>query len=255
LAIKYDITQQKKAEQQLREKNKDLEMSNATKDRLFSIIAHDLRSPVGSLDKFLEVVSHARKNADEEDFERLISQAKAISRNAYYLLVNLLDWARSQQDNITVDPEPVQVKEHVVEVLEIYHEAIQAKGIQIQLSFPDNGKAVFVDKNMLSTILRNLVSNAIKFTPVGGEIAISCKNSGSYGEIQVKDNGVGMSQDKQLSLFSFTQNKSTFGTNGEVGTGLGLVLVHDFVVKNNGELSVESKEGEGTSITVVLPMA
>lgn len=229
-----------------------LKDSNKTKDRFFSIVAHDLKGPIGSahaLSGYL--LSEAKMNA-LPDVERYASLVNSSLDETYNLLVNLLDWARSQLQRMEFKPANLHFLEIVQNVKSIYLSQLEKKGLHVSLDF-EKELTVFADKQMITTIIRNLISNAIKFSLQGGEIVLSAHEKENYVEISVKDSGVGMKEELTNNLFALDVNKSETGTSGETGTGLGLILCKEFIEKHGGEIEVESVLNRGTTIRFLLP--
>ncbi len=251
-----DITDRKKAEQTLKENEQNLYESNAEKDKFFSIIAHDLKSPFNSMLGFSELLI---ENFDKYDISRqkkYISLINQSLRNTHKLLENLLLWSRAQRGIVDF----VLKKENLYvlsdETIELLSHAAKNKSITLTNQIPKD-IYVEVDKNMLSTIIRNLISNAIKFTPKGGEITtkartITDENKQNYVEISVNDNGVGISLENQSKIFEITESVSTEGTENEQGTGLGLILCKDFVEKHGGKIWIKSEVGKGSKVIFTL---
>jgi two-component system sensor histidine kinase/response regulator len=224
------------------------------KDRLFSIIGHDLRGPLGTLMMLMESLAAPDSNYNEAEIKKYMSMLKDSSKTAFDLLENLLNWARSQQKLVQYEPTVNNIKEIVDEDIKILKITAETKSISIKNNV-DGALAAFFDKNCILTVLRNLISNALKFTQDGGSIKVSAKKSEDYIEISVTDSGVGMSRESVKKLFRKNLIQSTRGTSGEKGTGLGLLLCKDFVEGNNGKIWVESEEGRGTTILFTLPLA
>ena len=239
--------------EELKAANEQLRESNSTKDRFFSIIAHDLKNPFGTLLGFIELIE---ENYDEFDDNRKRDMLKIIaasSKNVYNLLDNLLHWSRAQRGIIEYRPELISVKKIVHDIVDLFIPNFQEKNITYRIELTDGDDEIWADENLTSTILRNLVSNAIKFTRKNGQVEISCGRKGKMIEISVKDNGVGISRKSLSKLFSIDQHVTTTGTSDETGTGLGLILSKEFIEKQHGTIKVESEEGSGTTFRVSFP--
>lgn len=243
------------------EKNKELEIlndefesNNATKDKFFSIIAHDLKNPIGNTKEALEVLYGSYDELSIDEKEEYISMLKSASDNAFNLLDELLVWSRSQRGEIEFNPTEIRLVEIANDVIRLQAISAKNKGLRLINSI-DPAMKVFADRKLLETVIRNLVSNSIKFTYEGGTIEIGNSESKREGfvKIFVRDDGVGMEADKVSKLFKINSNISTNGTSGEKGTGLGLILCHDFIEKCGGKISVKSVVGEGTEFDVELP--
>lgn len=236
----------------LRLNNRELNRINTTKDRLFSIIAHDLKGSVGSsleLSRILADNDKMNEPLDQKKYFQLIYQSL---NGSYNLLINLLEWALSQFQKIEYDPKILIFKDVVDDVRSQMLTLIQAKNIVIEIQAEDSQK-VFADEGMLKTVLRNLLSNAKKFSNPGGKVILSAKQRNGFVEISVKDFGVGIDSEVIPHLFDLDFNNSTSGTLGENGTGLGLILVKEFVEKHGGKVWVESKAGSGSTFFYTLP--
>lgn len=238
-------------------KNKKLNELNATKDKFFSIIAHDLKSPFNVILSLTELLLDNHDDFDECETHEMIKSLNISSKDAYKLLENLLMWSRTQTGTIIYSPEKLDLRTVVTETIGVLQGQANIKDIQIRNRIQDRD-FIFADKNMLSTIFRNLISNAIKFTPHGGEISIDAnkvmgENKQTFTRISVKDNGVGISKEMQAKLFDITENSSTEGTENETGTGLGLILCEEFIKKHQGEIFVESEKEKGSKFVFTIP--
>jgi signal transduction histidine kinase len=231
---------------------KELEKANASKDRLFAIIGHDLRSPAASLQNVAELVQYYYENGMSDQMSALGSRVVKSAKSINHLLDNLLNWSITQTGELTFLPEPISLCDAFNEVLEIYEDIILSKNIRVDIG-GNEVSYVLCDKNGLLTILRNLVSNALKFTKPTGAISIKTRRLENRVEIRIVDNGVGISSEKMNSLFEMKEKKSTLGTFKEKGTGLGLVLVKELLKMNNGQITIESESGKGTCVVLELP--
>ena len=242
----YDITEIKNNEHQLQE-------LNATKDKFFSIMTHDLRSPFNSIIGFSEhLLEMIQKNEHEnlEVFARIILES---SERAMDLLTNLFEWSQSQSGRMDYNPEYFEMVTLINEEIVLFKHIAEKKAIQVAqvTTYPIQVEA---DKEMIKTVLRNLISNAIKFTHPGGEITISTNIRQKELIVSVSDNGVGISKDRTDKLFSIGNSYSTSGTQNEKGTGLGLILCRELVNKNRGKIWVESEVGKGTTFYFSIPI-
>ena len=236
---------QKYAEQQLRE-------LNATKDKFFSIIAHDLKSPFNSLIGFSKILyknSHELNNGEKAKYTKMIYKT---SEQTYNLLENLLLWSRSQIGRIKCSPQTTNLNDIITENIDLHINIAKSKNIKLN-NYISNDISVYVDKEMISTTIRNLISNALKFTKTGGEVNISTMSKNGFVEVIIADNGVGIAKEDISKLFKIDVSYSTMGTAKEKGTGLGLILCKDFVNQNGGEISIESELGKGTKFIFTLP--
>lgn len=234
----------------LEDQKKQLEGLNATKDKIFSVIAHDLRGPLGNVSQ-LALMMAEDKNLRNEETIALLNDA---SKRSFDLLDSLLLWARAQFGESDFQKSQVNLRELSENIIKLYHLKIKAKDIKVTNKVPEMLMAN-ADKEMIATVVRNLVSNALKFTLVGGEIEVGGKANTIDKEVSlwVRDSGLGIPPEKMAAIFEAGKNKSVMGTDGETGTGLGLVICKDFVEKNGGSISVESKLGKGTEFTITLP--
>lgn len=242
-----------KANLHLAEQYRKVKKLNDAKDQIFSVISHDLRGPVGNIKTLTDfVIQNPSGFAHEEiiDFFKLISRQSASTFN---ILENLLMWARSQQNKVSVKPKVQSINNAVNSSILLLEAMAKKKNIAIRNTIAPNLNAYY-DLNLISTVIRNLISNAIKFTQQGGEIILSAEADEKFHIISVTDNGVGISQRRVDKIFDKTAYETTFGTNDEKGSGLGLKLCLDFVERNNGKIWVESKEGKGSSFRLTLPV-
>ena len=232
------------------EKNRELRKLHTVKDKLFSVVAHDLRNPIGALISMLELVK--MKMVDPEKQTTLLTEISKRVEDVYRLLDNLLRWAKSQMQGIIFSPVYFDVQKEIQDVMYSVQNAAAEKGISLNLHAEN--QEVFADLDMFSVIVRNLTTNAIKFTTEGGEITISSEISNDKLVISVKDTGTGMTPEAVKNLFSLTKTVSVLGTNNEKGTGLGLLLCSEFVKANGGEIWVNSKQGEGSTFSFSVPL-
>ncbi len=257
--VKQNTLLQKKNEQMglliasLEEKNEQLHKLNASKDRFFSIIAHDLRGPFTSLLGFVEVMVSDLDEYSREEIETFVKRIQISARTVFKLLENLLTWSILQRDAVEYYPSQVSLNKIVLKNLGFFTQNARYKEIELTNLVPED-MMVYADHNMVDTIIRNLLSNALKFTGSGGEVQIAARPVGDYVEVSVSDTGVGMSQARQESLFQLNMEVEV-GTAGEKGAGLGLTLCKELVEINHGTFKVESKENEGTTVTFTLPTA
>ena len=246
--VSRDITDRRMAEVQLKKYSEELKELNATKDKYFSIIAHDLKNPFNSIMGLSDIIKNEAKYLDIATIEQYASIINTTSKNTFRLLENLLDWARVQQSKMPFQPISLILKNVASDVIELMVEKANSKMIAIINYIPDN-MIIVADKNMLETIFRNLVSNALKFTPVNGKIEIMATLHVNRYEISVKDTGVGIKNEDIGKIFEIGSGFSTRGTENEKGTGLGLLLCKEFVEKHHGKIWVESEEGKGSTFT------
>jgi|GEM_PF-3234817 len=248
-----DITEQKHSEEEIKQKNDELLKLNAEKDKFFSIIAHDLRGPFNGFLGLTQVMVEKLPTLTMEDIQKIITSLRKSAINLYSLLGNLLEWSRIQRGLIIFNPESILLKPKISEIITQVSTESDKKEISINLDIPEEIK-IYADENMLAGIIRNLITNAIKFTPRGGNISVSANATHNKSvEISIKDTGIGMNKTLIDNLFHLDINTSRIGTDGEACTGLGLIICKDLIEKHNGKLSIESKEGQGSVICFTIP--
>lgn len=251
-SLARNITEQKCYEEQIQKQNDELVKLNTDKDRFLSILAHDLRSPFNTILGFTRLLLKNSRKYDIDKIESFAYQINQSSQKTFNLLEDLLLWANSQSGKIGYEPQILNLKIICDEIFEILKLNIEEKNITIN-NFLEASTNVKADKNMLKTILRNIISNAIKFTKNGGEIAISAQQNQTEIIISISDNGIGMTQDTMSKLFDITKPFSTAGTENESGTGFGLFLCKEFVEKHDGKIGVESEIDKGSRFYFTLP--
>ncbi len=261
ILIDSDITDLKQAEKQIKKQNAEIEARTIelqtlinTKDRLFSIIAHDLKNPFHSIMGFTDLLQKQHKEISRDKLSEFLEMINLSTHSAYQLLENLLEWARSQTESIQIDPETILLKPLVGGVKELQHLHASNKGIKFIDEVSDS-TSVLADKNMLNTVIRNITSNAIKYTSHGGSITFRDTIEKGTVIIEISDTGIGMPEEKMKALFQLDKVSSTAGTEGETGTGLGLIVCYDFMLKNHGSINVSSQPGKGTTFVLTLPQA
>ncbi len=253
-AMIRDVTEQKKTREKILAQNKQLIALNATKDKFFSIIAHDLRAPfnviLGFSELMIDRVKHNRFT-EVERFSKLILQATNHSNN---LLTNLLEWSRTQTGRIQISLKRHDIGVIINNLVVFFQTGFDTKNIHIQTHLEPN-LFLLGDKHMLETVIRNLLSNAIKFTPENGFITITTKTNRNKAIISISDTGIGIEKKELAKLFKIESNYSTPGTNKETGTGLGLILCKEFIEKQGGSIAVSSEPGKGSCFAIALPLA
>jgi len=238
--------------EQVVNQNEKLTELNSTKDKFFSIIGHDLKGPLNSLTSFSHLLINHTASLTEEEIRTIARDLDKSLKNLYELLENLLGWARSQTGKIEFNPENFNIAVVVRENIHLLAKAALNKKIKIEM-LVDEEVMVNADINSVKTVTRNLLSNAIKFTNDEGVITIFIDEWKDCVEVGIHDTGVGMSKDDQKKIFDISAKHSTLGTNKEKGTGLGLILCKEFIERNNGNISVDSEEGVGTTFKFTLP--
>lgn len=242
----YDITENKKNEIKLEE-------LNATKDKFFSIIAHDLRGPFYNILGFAELLVKKSENYTPEKIETMAKHLYLSANNTKDLLENLLDWSSSQSDRMPFNPKAVKLNDEVGKAIKSIDALVTQKNIRIEYSIDEN-IVLLADENMFRTILRNLISNAIKYSEHGQTIRIAAEKNTKHVEIKVSDQGIGMDEKAREKIFDLTKKHSTAGTAGEKGTGIGLIICKEFIERHNGTIWVESKLGKGSTFRFTLPL-
>lgn len=252
LIVIHNITERKLAEQEIKRKNEELQKLNSEKDKFFSIIVHDLKSPFNSILYFSNLLVEQMREKDYNGIEEYADFVQISSQRAMDLLMNLTEWSLSQTGRMEFRPEHFEIGELINRVALLLSDAAMQKSILISKDLLPN-TIVNADKNMVSTVLRNLISNAIKFTNNNGKIIISTKVQHDELSVSVCDNGVGMTKDRIEKIFRIEENSSTPGTQNETGTGLGLILCKEFVEKHGGRISVKSEIGKGSIFSFTIP--
>jgi len=238
-------------QEDIKRRSVELEQLNEVKDKFFSIISHDLRSPINALSGILNLLE--KQSLSPEEFSSLTKELRVQFNSTKTLINNLLDWALLQMDKLKTQPESIELRNLVDEnfrMLGSYH----LKDVQFKNNI-DAGTRVFADLNMVNLVFRNLILNAIKFTESGGTISVAAKEDDTFYTLSVADNGVGISPEVQAILFEKTTGYSTRGTANEKGTGLGLILCKEFVEKNGGRIWMDSTPGKGSTFYFTLRKA
>jgi PAS domain S-box-containing protein len=252
VAVMRDITESKKVEDDLRESELQLRELNATKDKLFSIIAHDLRSPFNNILVLCEIMKVQSSKAEDSQPGMYLDLIHDTAKNTLVLLENLLDWAKSQSGQIEFKTEKISMSSVIQEILNLSRSLAQTKGISIQVTETDDVE-VDSDRKILKTVFRNLISNAIKYSKPGGKIVISAMEEQDQVKIIISDSGVGMDGRTLENLFGITTNTPLPGTLNEKGSGFGLVLCKEFIEKLGGKIWVESEQGKGSDFIFTIP--
>ncbi|VAX17483.1 hypothetical protein MNBD_IGNAVI01-1300 [hydrothermal vent metagenome] len=243
----YDITNRKEAEEKIKEYNRELEKLNNNKDKFFSIVAHDLMTPFTALLGYSEILIGEYKELDRATIGKFASDINTVAGKAHGLLENLLNWTRIQTDRVIFNPVEFNLHPIVEDIFHFNSENAKVKSITL-VNNVELTELVYADVNMLSTVLRNLISNSIKFTGENGRISVATEVINGTMEVSVIDNGIGMSSIDVNRLFDENFQHSGTGTHNEKGTGLGLILCKEFVEKHGGTIRAESRLGEGTRI-------
>ncbi len=249
--ISRDITEKLKADKKILQSEQQLKKLNATKDKIFSIIAHDLRNPFNALISLNDLVYEKIESNDLDSAKELVKYIQESSNEALYLLENLLQWSRIQTGSLEFNPSSFNFNELLDKILLLLKASSTTKKITITQNISPN-LIMVADIFMIETIIRNIVTNAIKFTPLGGEIEISASVQTNEILISILDNGIGIPKNKIDNLFKTENNYSSVGTKNETGTGLGLILCKEFIDKHNGKIWVESKENEWSKFSFTI---
>ena len=237
----------------IEKQNAELRATLDNRDKMYSVIAHDLRSPMASIRMVLNlVVASATPEAVGPELYALLDQANRESEEVHDLLDNLLKWTKSQTGRLTVVKQDLDLNDIIPGVVEIFEAIAFTKRIKLDLQKTDAPLVVNADNDMLKTVVRNFLSNAIKFSPEDSSIEIIMGTEGEMAKVSVRDHGVGIAADRLGSIFH--KGETTYGTGGEEGSGLGLQLCQDFARKNGGDCTVESGEGEGSTFSVLIPL-
>jgi signal transduction histidine kinase len=231
----------------------ELEFSNRSKDKFFSIIAHDLKSTISAFKNITEVLSRDFDKFELKDINDFVKELNESAKDVYKLLEDILEWSKTQNNKIEFDPTLILLGKLVDNIVNLLMNNFKKKDIKVINKINMDIK-VYADLNMINTVLSNLISNAAKFTHVGGKVEIGCSN---YDEemyvVWVKDDGVGILTEDAEKLFKIGVHHTTQGTGDELGSGLGLILCKEFIDKNNGKIWVESEYGKGTTLFFTVP--
>jgi PAS domain S-box-containing protein len=247
-----DARERMRYENEIILKNKELNESNASKDKLFSIIAHDLKNPLMALMGLSELMADDCKEVPQEETSKMFNTINQLSKETYDLLDNLLNWSRLQTKKIDLDIREIQLRDLVSRVINILKPSAELKKITLINSVARTMK-INADENMIKTIIRNFISNSIKFSTADTQITIEAYEDDKNNIIAVSDQGIGMEESYIANLFDPGIKTSQYGTNHEKGTGLGLLLCHEFVKLHKGNIKVTSKVGKGSQFQIQLP--
>jgi len=252
LGISRDISEQKKAQNKLKISEERLKQEVYVKNRFFSIIAHDLRSPFQSLFGMTQIISEMADSFSKEELTEYAKKLDVVGKRFFELLENLLTWSRLQMEGAKQEPKMIQLAKLTQESMNVLNPTALEKDISLANNI--NNVCAFADQDMVRTVILNLITNSIKFSLSGGSVGVSASNNGNLVQVTVTDTGVGMSEDQAKNIFSLDQKRSTKGTAGEVGTGLGLPLCKEMIERNKGEIWAESTPGEGSLFHFTLPI-
>ena len=237
----------------IEQQNQELRATLNNRDKMYSVIAHDLRSPMASIRMVLNlVVASTSPETVGEEIYNLLDQANRESEEVHDLLDNLLKWTKSQTGRLNVVKQELELNDIIPGVVEIFDNIAATKHIKLELKSESDSLKVEADNDMLKTVVRNFLSNAIKFSPADSTIEITMTKENEFAKVSVRDHGVGIASDRLDSIFH--KGETTYGTGGEEGSGLGLQLCQDFARKNGGDCTVESVEGQGSTFSVLIPL-
>ncbi|MDM8540178.1 hybrid sensor histidine kinase/response regulator [Desulfococcaceae bacterium HSG9] len=236
----------------LKRSREELTNANAAKDKLMAVIGHDLRGPLGSLMQALDMLIKFDGQLNKQKRLDMLAELHNGAKRTFNLLENTLCWARSQSGDIIYQPENLKLKAIVDDNIQLFSDFAHEKAIQLNFDI-DEALSIYADKNMLTVVLRNLISNALKFTPQSGEVKVTAIAKKEFVEITVVDNGVGIATENRKKLFDPGNHFTTYGTQNEKGTGLGLLLCKEFVEKNGGNIRVESVKKGGSAFKFTVP--
>jgi PAS domain S-box-containing protein len=245
--------ERKKAEEEIKLKNELLQAVNEDKDKFFSILAHDLRGPLSTFVGATRILTEEIQTMDMEEIKEITLGMKASATNIYSLLENLLEWSQLKRGAMDFVPVKINLKEKIEACIDVLSESARKKRIELIFSIPREME-VFVDNHMFDSVIRNLVSNAIKFTPVGGKVIVTAYlKSDQSTVVKISDSGIGMTPVLKNKLFQLNEMTSRTGTEGEPSTGLGLLLCKEFIDKHGGTIWVESEVGKGSTFSITIP--
>jgi signal transduction histidine kinase len=252
-ALEQKVTERTES---LNQQTEQLSIANQTKDKLFSIIGHDLRNPIASLSSLLDLI--AKNHVSHEEFKLLAPELQRNVKNMFTTLENLLQWSKTQLNNIETNPQRLVIQDLIQEQFGLFEATANKKTIQLISQLSSCRCEPYADQNHVRLVLRNLIGNALKFTHEGGLITISChnklQNTNPMIEVVITDTGIGMSSNNIIKIFDKGETFTTYGTTGEKGTGLGLLLCKEMIEKNGGQIWVESEIGKGSSFHFTLPI-
>ncbi|MFZ4522956.1 MAG: hybrid sensor histidine kinase/response regulator [Bacteroidales bacterium] len=252
LKLIEEIEDRKATELSLQISQNELKAANSSKDKFFSIIAHDLKNPFNGIIGLSSLLIEDYDSFPVWEQKEFIQNIKTTAENTFRLLQNLLEWSQTQTGKIHFEPTQFNLTSITTEIVDLVKTSASNKNIALSSDIsPDI--LVFADKNMIHTVIRNLALNAVKFTRNGGKIRLSARVINGQVEVSVSDNGIGISPEMMKKLFCIDCNVASYGTDGEQGTGLGLILCKEFVDKNKGTIRIESEPGAGSTFTIVIP--
>jgi len=252
VGVILDVTDIRYSHQKIENINKELTELNATKDKFFSIISHDLKNPVTSLLGLSELLLLTFEDADMKSNKEKLMMLCETAKNLSYLLENLLEWSRAQTGSMKFNPKTINMFRIAEDNVQIYSNIAKNKNILVKNEI-ELDSYIYADENMINTVIRNILSNSIKFTRSGGIVKLVSKQKDDSIEISIVDDGIGINDDVLNKIFKIDKDFSSEGTSGEKGTGLGLILCKEFVTKNKGQINIESEPGKGAVVRITFP--
>jgi signal transduction histidine kinase len=254
LSVLIDITDRKEIEDRLLESEQQMKDAIEAKDKFFSIMAHDLKSPLGGFMGLAQMLSKEYENMTTEEISEMAFALSESATHLFKLLENLLDWSRVQRGKMKYQPKFISVNHILSECVSLFKNSADQKNIRLVNNISAS-YYIYADSKMMETVCRNIISNAIKFTPSGGEISVSATEYiNNQLLFRIKDTGIGINEERLPKLFLIGEGVSTVGTDNEKGTGLGLILCKELIEMNKGRIWVESTPGKGTTFYIALPM-
>ena len=242
----------KRSELLLAEKNRELAILNATKDKFFAILGHDLRNPVFSFKSISTQLKNNLKNLSSEELQYFLEELDKGATSIHQLLINLLEWAKSQRGQVHPEPEEIDLDEMIRQVTGLFESPVRHRNLRINADIPE-GLVLVTDRNILFTVLRNVVGNAVKFSPEGGELHIGVFRNAHHVDVAIRDEGIGMSREDLEKLFRIDVNARSIGSSDQKGSGLGLILSKELLDRIGGSIHVQSTEGNGSTFTIRIP--
>ncbi len=238
--------------QELKAKNRQLQQADKTKSRFLSLISHDIRNPVGTIQQLLEIILDSYDKYDSKTLKKHLEYLRDSAANTSEILENLLSWSKNELLEIKARKREINLAELIDKTTENFSQAIRLKNLSLTKSYYSDTILAEADREMMETALRNIISNAVKFTNPGGRINVRVIKKGNKNIIEIEDSGIGMTEQKVSSLFSYDKKHQVTGTRGEPTAGIGLMLAKEFLDKNNATVEVISKPGKGTKFTIIL---
>lgn len=240
--------------EELRVKNEELTKINAIKDKLFTIISHDLKQPLVSLSVFFEILKQLPENVSRLKLDQFYMKLQANLQDVTSLLDNLLFWSQSQMGQSQIDKKPIRIVELIKKNIDLYQVSALQKDINIELKHTNGDPIILGDENIINLVMRNLLNNAIKYSKTKSSITVGINKQNGHLAVSVKDRGVGMSRKLQKNLFEKEYHNTTRGTSNEKGTGLGLKLCKEYLEKQSGDIELHSEKGKGSIVTFTVPL-